>query len=170
MRFEGKHAAELQVAKNSASRINLTQTIAIDHQLRLAYRLSNDEILNNIINQGPRATFVICQVDEEFVPVKWIDYNGRYKAGKCIVRIGIHDDLPHFGLVTAIFAKQDTVLLSYQNIRTLSFDKHCHSYVVEPNEIDVQNQYINVNNLPDSIPLYLRKINNKHYISVPYAV
>lgn len=59
MRFEGKHAAELQVAKNSASRINLTQTIAIDHQLRLAYRLSNDEILNNIINRGPRVIILL---------------------------------------------------------------------------------------------------------------
>ncbi|EZA46913.1 hypothetical protein X777_00712, partial [Ooceraea biroi] len=54
MRFEGKHATGLQTARNSASRINLTQTIAIDHQLRLTYRLSSDEIFKNIINLGPR--------------------------------------------------------------------------------------------------------------------
>ncbi|XP_024880147.1 uncharacterized protein LOC112467903 [Temnothorax curvispinosus] len=114
--------------------------------------------------------FTKNKIDEEFVAIKWIDYNGRlYKAGKCVVRTDTHDDLPHFGLVTAIFVKQETVLLSYQNIRTLGFDEHCHSYVVEPNEVDVQNRYINVNNLPDSTPLYLRKMNEKHYITVPYA-
>lgn len=171
MRFEGNHAAGLQAARNSANRINLTQTITIDHQLRLAYKLSNDEILKNIINLGLQATLVICQFDEEFVSIKWIDYNGRlYKAGRCVVRTGTYDDLPYFKLVTAIFAKQETVVLSYQNIRTLGFDEHCNSYVVELNEIDVQNQYINVNNLPDSTPLYLRKINQKHYITPPYAV
>lgn len=90
-----------------------------------------------------------------------------YKAGKCVVRTDTHNDLPH--LATAIFVKQEIVLLSYQNIRTFGFDEHYHSYVVEPNEVDVQNQYINVDNLSDSTPLYLRKMNEKHYITVPYA-
>lgn len=39
MRFEGKHETGKQTARNSASRINLPKTIAMDHQLRLAYIL-----------------------------------------------------------------------------------------------------------------------------------
>lgn len=50
MTFEGKHKTGLQVPRNSARLINLIPTIAIDHQLCLAYKLSNEEILNNIIN------------------------------------------------------------------------------------------------------------------------
>lgn len=126
--------------------------------------------MNNIIKHGPRATLVNCQFDEEFTSVKWIEYNGRlYKAGKCVERIGIKDDLPHFGLVTAVVMRQMTVFFFYQNINTLGFDEHRHSYLVEPPEINAQNQYVNIKDLLDVTPLYLRKTNN-YYITVTYAV
>lgn len=146
------------------------------HQIRLAYNLSDNLNLENIIKKGPRVKFESCAPDETYIEYKCTHCNGRlYKAGKCVVQIGVQSDLPRFGLVSAIFVRQDAVIFACNIILTVGFDLHYHSYIVEipqhPLGNQAQNyQYINMNDLSDSTPLHMRKVLNKFYITVPYTV
>lgn len=142
-----KHAEGKQAARQSVSRVNLPQTIAIDHR---------DPNKQNKIST-PSHKCRLYQFREGFV--KWIEYNGRlHKAGKCVVYIDILDDMPNFGLVTSIFMREEAVFLCYKKISTIGFDEHRQAYVVDPSDINVENHFVNVNHLCDTTPLKLRKI------------
>lgn len=131
--FRHRHADGKRTDRNYTSRINVAQSIAIDHQLRLAYNLSEDLHLKNIIQTGSCDKFQTCQFDNVYIVHNWVIYNGNlYKTEKCVVFTSIEDDLLKFGLVTAIFVKVailvDKILCACKHIVIIGFDKHRHSY------------------------------------------
>ena len=145
MRFEAKHAEGKQTARNSTSRVNLPQSIAIDHQLRLAYVFVNDLILTDLVQKGPNA--VIGTFDETYTSHKWVKFNGRlYKVGRCVLHIGVHDDFPDFGLVSSIFVKEKDVVFACTRIQTFGFNEHRHSYTVQQSK-NSRIVYINIKDL-----------------------
>lgn len=172
MRFEAKHAEAKKIASLSHSRINITQTIAIKHQFVLAYSLMTNSNFKPTLIKGSIDRVIQVQNFTELKSCNaynWLKYNGRLYKKKCSLQIGLEKE-PVFGTVEGIFSNNTTIYFLCKRCNTVKFDNHRHSYVIDYQEEIGRLVCINIKDLTDSTPLYMRFANGVHFVTLPYSV
>lgn len=173
MRYEGKHKVGKDVAQISGSRVKIMHTIATTHQTRLAYSLTHESGVRDLLDVGPKITFNHCTTPDYLHGAKmhkWAKWNGRlYKPHKCVVYVNTVDDLPCFGFITGIFVKEKRLYFMLKSVPSISFNEHNHSYVVDVSNLSLpESHYMNIEDLFESTPLHLRKVLHFNYVTLPY--
>lgn len=69
------------------------------------------------------------------------------------------------------FANKENVYFLYSNIDVIGLDEHKHSYEVDRQDLplQVETNCISLSELQIPVPLYLRKVSDTYYITMPYA-
>jgi len=147
MRFESKHKQLKETAKSITSRKNSPYTLALKHQLSLAYRVLSSN--NNIIDMqfGHQITLLettrlecskiefLCspfEFLEDAIFVSWINFKGTTYNNNMSVLIRFSDNpniLPIFGLILSIFIQTDNIPFIICKIYENNyFDEHFQAY------------------------------------------
>lgn len=124
MRFESKHKQLKDTAKSITSRKNACYTLALKHQLNLAYRILSTK--NKVIDTTKLGRYILINASKlteynnsEFLTnkfnfltdnisfVSWIDFKGTmYNCNNMAVLLRLSDDpniLPMYGLILSLF-------------------------------------------------------------------
>ncbi|CAI6377673.1 unnamed protein product [Macrosiphum euphorbiae] len=151
MRFESKHKQLKETAKSITSRKNSPYTLALKHQLSLAYRVLSSN--NNIIDMqfGHQITLsettwleyskveFLCspfEFLEDAIFVSWINFKGTtYNSNNMSILVSLSDNpniLPIFGLIISIFIQADNIPFIICKIYENNyFDEHFQAYNVQ---------------------------------------
>lgn len=102
-----------------------------------------------------------------FHRISWVEVDGiTYKKGVVIV-VGM-DLVPEFGIIDDIIVfNTDEIFFVLQNVSTISFEHHFHSYLVCP-----ENDFciIRHTQLYDHTPLSIYQLSDSFYISLKYQL
>jgi hypothetical protein len=139
MRFESKHKELKGFANSTASRVNITYSLALKHQLKFSDRLlsSRGIELNNIV-LGPTSPINEFH-DINFVPVsftkctyisKWVIIDGIELKKDVVVIVDVKYEVPLFGSVLNIITDGCNVGFLIKLYDTLFYDSHNCAYVV----------------------------------------
>lgn len=148
MRFESKHKQLKETAKSIMSRKNVPYTLALKHQLTLAYRVLLSKNNINDIKFGHQIILLeTTQNDYSKIEILWspfeflntsvfvscVDFKGTiYDNNNMSVLINLNNDpnvLTIFGLIKSIFIEtNNTPFLFVIFIKKKYFDKHFQAY------------------------------------------
>jgi len=186
MRFESKHKELKETAKSITSRKNACYTLALKHQLNVAYRiLSTKNKLNvNSTKLGRHISIHESKLTEynnsEFLNnsfnfltdnisfVSWINFKGTlYNYNNMSVLLQLNEDpniLPIFGLIISLFTAQDvddTPFIVCKVFICNYFNEHLQSY-----NVTLTNNFMCccIENLNSVHPTVCVKSNDLYYI------
>ncbi|XP_031358295.1 uncharacterized protein LOC116182914 isoform X1 [Photinus pyralis] len=148
LRFESKHRESKLSANVIASRINITYSLALKHQLKLVHRLNSKQGFSNSINYKNSNPTIITSVLPNFNMLeststcsfnnfkddvkfcKKIEINNsNYEIGSIICIAA--KELPIFGCITHIIVNsQEEICFIYEEYKTILFNKHIHSFEI----------------------------------------
>lgn len=130
-RFEGKHFQLKQYTNVCRSRMNLTKSVVVRHQLGLCGRFWRENSDQLGTSKG-----TVC--DDGYYRCKNITNSGGKISVADTVFLKIDHDLPVFGKIHNIFVKDD-VKIQFQMYKTAGYDSHLNAYEIEETEDPVLN-------------------------------
>ncbi|KAJ8685777.1 hypothetical protein QAD02_021570 [Eretmocerus hayati] len=177
MRLESKQRELKVVATTSSSSVNLLYTIALRHQLKLAYlKLTGDMRMKDVevetvekIDVKARASyFSHIDAKSQISSTNGVQYKGiTFKVGMLIVTDLDDPDSVKFGLIRNIFLVEQEVFLLVQPHTSIYFDDVRHAYNVQAREAYVIKD---VKHIPYIHPCALFISNNSSYAVPKYIL
>lgn len=155
MRFEAKHRVAKIAARSSASRVNITKTIALKLQLQLNYLFLKNEALSSV-EYGKRKQLkktTILELNKNFeltgenvieCSLSWVKLNGVKFTQNSVITVDLLEStcLPSFAIIRNIYIdKANEVLFSCSSLKTIDFDEHFFAYEVETTDLNVYIAY-----------------------------
>ena len=135
-RGEASHQSKVQTAKSTRSRRNISVTLAIKEQLRMAHRFQTGAGLEDRVIYGPKIQSTLYAIPPEFSKFsnqyKYIQYNGIvYRKNDCIILDYDDNNMPVFGVIQRIFFNENkNILFAYVPLITHMLSSHMHAYIV----------------------------------------
>lgn len=150
LRYESKHRQSKLAANVIASRVNITRTLAIKHQLQLTSRFVNKKgfhvdivySFKESVADNEKSCFLQMSTSScfrEFLQTTVYKLN-RISVGSTIFKLKdvimtkYITNVPEFGKIIAIIMNKDNICFLYKIFKTLTFDMHVGAFQVEPLE------------------------------------
>jgi hypothetical protein len=173
MRFGARHRFFKDLGRLSHGYKNICQTLANRFQLSLASFLLNAGALKSHVQVGLCKDVLVRSLGDEVAEViccavhiglhdiiylaNWVTV-GHYTFQKqTVVVTDIVDGLPLFGIVHKILALANDVWFVLSCLKTMAFDEHFHSYVIEYYD-QRKLLCVSLHNVKDHIPLQVCKV------------
>ena len=186
IRPEGKHRQLKQSAVTNMSRIDLSYSVGVKHQLQLCSRfLANESIMPKLeigsiqelslfeheryFEFLPTLPDTLRDVNEVLSPT-WVNYKSTHYT-KNMVLITDRDETlwwPVFSKIEFILMDGDLPLFICSKFQNIGFSDHYHGYEVE----NLDSYFcIQIENLIDSLPLYdLKTADGKRFVVMRYMI
>lgn len=143
IRSEGKHREGKKTAQATNSRVNISRTIAIKHQLLLNYRFQHNITSCNLLTHGPVAEQSLNEIPfinnviipfemESYVLVaQWICYNNDIINKRAII-VTFSEEGPHFHFVHLIIINknQNNFIILTKRMLDCYLNEHLQSYKI----------------------------------------
>ena len=147
MRFEAKHRFGKEVSSVCRNFKNICKSIATRTQYKLANDLLNQSLFKPletipvasavVIHTLPQevaeaiCTFLRLESQDEVYVASSCQFGHYYIKPGCYVVVGVVDSQPQFGQVQLVLVLADVIYLVYKLYKTLGFDEHFFSFVIE---------------------------------------
>lgn len=135
VRFEGRHQPHVQTARSTRSRRNISLTLTIKEQLRLAHRFISGEGFEQSMSYGSIIQTSLVDKYECLkgaIKYKYVKYNGIvYEDNVCVIVDVTDDGIPMFAIIKHVFVKDNNLLFLCHFLETNHFSSHMHAYVVK---------------------------------------
>lgn len=183
-RYESKHRSLTIPARTTMSRVKISYTCALRHQLAQSFRfyakkplLSPVEVgtsdlvfLNDIENVNYfRNNLPECLSSEELILcADWVKISGIvYKPGMVLVA-SVHESGPIFAEIQSILVKDAVVVFIYRYFLSLGFNEHYYAHCVAYSDRWSCKQH---NDIFDPFPLYVHEdISGEKYVVLRYSL
>jgi len=182
IRNEAKHRDLTQAAVANMSRLNISHSLAIKHQIALCHRFLSKESLIPDMQVGPSNIITLHDMLPfiQILPVElrgincinfnWVNYKGIiYKLGMIIIT-GAQELCPVFGKVVSIIANGHDIcpFLICSVLLNVGLYEHILGYKVEPTKDYI---CIRINDLLDPKPLYVHIMaNGETFVVLNYNI
>lgn len=150
IRYEAKHQQSKEIARAARSRKNVLYTLALKHQLKIAYFILNYDTISIESKQIEFLENTSNKLDNEFLYkfnislnitnnetckiYKWIEFlNIRYKPGLFIQTGYRQNDLPIFNRIIKIISLKGVFYFCIEIIKTVDFNNHLKVFIIESN-------------------------------------
>ena len=151
IRFEGKHRQLKQTAISNMSRVNLSYSVGIKHQLNLCNRFKANKSILPALEIGSIQEMYLADHKKYFdflpslpaslrntevmtlSPKKWIDFKGTHYSKSQVLVTGRDAALwwPTFGKIQFILLDKNTPIFVCSSLRNIGFSDHFHGYEVQ---------------------------------------
>lgn len=169
IRFESKHRELKQTAVTNMSRVNLSYSVGIKHQLKWCNRFNAMESILPALEIG--SIQEICLMDHEkyfdFLPslpqtlkiaevtlfVKWVNFKGSHYSKSKVLVTGRDNVMwwPTFGKIQFILLDKNIPIFVCSRLHNIGFSEHFHGY-----EVQESNSWfcISAEDLVDPLPVH----------------
>ena len=143
MRSESKHRQSKITAAASNCRINICATLALKHQLRLAYQFLSGSIFSDTLEIGPVSNVLVSDLslsadqnifeEPDILLANWISHcRKKFKPGS-VICIGMDDndenDLPRFSIIKYVALDVNKhVFFIHEELDVIGFKHHLYAY------------------------------------------
>lgn len=168
MLFERKHRDGKRVSNVSSSRVHITQTIAIKHQLQLANKWVSDDCSNKL-EYGKeygdmtklRMLYDVFQDDNVYKLTNFVNIFGTIYRKSFVIVIDKTDTLLNFGLIEDIIIENNNVVFfHFELLNTEFFDTKYQAFKIKKTK---KYKLINSNALKHYLPLAFIALGNENF-------
>ncbi|KAK3932245.1 3-deoxy-manno-octulosonate cytidylyltransferase [Frankliniella fusca] len=182
-KFETKHRSLTGPAHATTSRVDVSYTLALRHQLVQAFRFISNESILPKLQFGPGDILDLTSYDnyvsfrksippsfrnQTLFSPKWINIKGtKYKPGMALL-VNANENGPVFGKLKSILMKDSDIVFLFEYYLNAGFNQHLHAYAVGDTDIWSCKR---PSELFDPLPLFAHKdVCGDSYIILRYAL
>ncbi|KAK3931890.1 Membrane-bound lytic murein transglycosylase F [Frankliniella fusca] len=149
-KFETKHRSLTGPAHATTSRVDVSYTLALRHQLVQAFRFISNESILPKLQFGPGDILDLTSYDnyvsfrksippsfrnQTLFSPKWINIKGtKYKPGMALL-VNANENGPVFGKLKSILMKDSDIVFLFEYYLNAGFNQHLHAYAVGDTDI-----------------------------------